>query len=74
MKIKKETLKVNSAAIKTADYNYDNSILTLKFASGKKYNYFNVSIEKFISMKYSESIGKFINKYIIKKYEFHQTT
>jgi len=66
MKIKKETLKVNSAAIKTADYNYDNSILTLKFASGRKYNYLNVEPFVFEGMRNAPSIGKFINKYIIK--------
>jgi hypothetical protein len=69
-KLKSETIQVNSKAIKKARYNYDNSILKLTFVNGKKYNYHNVPIDKFISMKYSESIGRFINKNIIKNFNF----
>ena len=69
-KLKNETIKVNSMAIKKAKYNYDNSRLKLTFVNGKQYYYDNVPIDKFISMKYSESIGKFINKHILRKYEF----
>lgn len=69
-KLKNETIEVNSMAIKKAKYNYDNSRLKLTFVNGKQYSYHNVPREKFISMKYSESIGKFINKYILRKHEF----
>jgi len=69
-KLKKETVEVNSIAIKKAKYNYDNSRLKLTFVNGKQYNYHNVPIDKFISMKYSESIGKFINKHILRKYDY----
>ena len=70
IKLKKETIQVNSRAIKRANYNYDNSILRLTFVNGNKYNYHDVTPETFLSMKYSESIGKFINKYIINKYNY----
>lgn len=70
IKLNKETVHVSSAAIKKAEYNYDNRVLKLIFANGSKYDYYNVPIDKFLSMKYSESIGKYINKYIIKKYDF----
>ena len=70
IKLKKETIQVSSAAIKKAEYNYDNRVLKLIFANGAKYNYHDVTPEIFLSMKYSESIGKFINKKILKNYNF----
>ena len=47
-KLKKETIEVNSVAVKKAKYNYDNSRLKLTFVNGKQYNYDNVPIDKFI--------------------------
>ena len=69
-KLKKETIQVNSKAIKKATYNYSNNRLRLTFTNGKKYNYFNVPLDRFLSMKYSESIGKFINKHIIRSHKY----
>ena len=69
-KLKKETIQVNSMAIKKATYNYSNNRLRLTFTNGKKYNYFNVPLDRFLSMKYSESIGKFINKHIIRSHNY----
>ncbi len=70
IKLKKETVHVSSAAIKKAEYNYDNRVLKLIFANGSKYNYHKVSPETFLSMKYSESIGSYINKHILRNYSF----
>jgi len=70
MNIVSETIEVNSVAVKKAKYDYDNSRLKLTFVNGKQYNYHNVPRNEFISMKCSKSIGKFINKYIFKKYEY----
>lgn len=72
IKITKETVHVNSMAIDLAEYDYANEILDLKFNTGKTYSYIGVPTNTFLSMKYSESIGKFINKHIIKnnKYEY----
>lgn len=64
MKTKKETITVESNAIKKASYDYDIRLLKITFVNGKKYNYHNVPTDTFISMKYSKSIGRFINKYI----------
>jgi hypothetical protein len=69
-KLKKETIQVNSMAIKKVTYNYSNNRLRLTFTNGKKYNYFNVPLDRFLSMKYSESIGKFINKHIIRSHKY----
>ena len=46
-------------------YNYDSNTLTVKFNYGKEYMYFKVPSDTFISMKYSESIGKFFKKDLI---------
>jgi hypothetical protein len=70
IKLNKETLQVNSMAIKKAKYNYKLNKLRLTFVNGKKYDYFNVPLDKFLSMKYAESIGKFIHKHILKQYNF----
>lgn len=70
IKLKKETVHVNSQAILSATYDYNNKSLALKFNNGKKYKYINVTPETFLSMKYAESIGKFINKYIIRNSEY----
>lgn len=71
IKLNKETLEVNSAAIKKAKYDYELQKLRLTFTNGKKYDYFNVPLDRFLSMKYSESIGKFIHKHILKQYNFN---
>lgn len=72
IKINKETVHVNSMAIAKADYDYANEILDLKFNDGKTYSYIGVEPFTFEGMRSSESIGKFINKHIIKanKYEY----
>jgi hypothetical protein len=73
IKLKKETVQVNSQAIKKADYNYDNKVLKLTFVNGRKYAYKNVPRFTFMGMREAHSIGKFINKYIIRKYECEPT-
>lgn len=72
IKINKETVHVNSMAISKAEYDYGNEILDLKFTDGKTYSYIGVEPFTFEGMRSSESIGKFINKHIIKanKYEY----
>ena len=72
IKINKETIHVNTMAISKAEYDYANEILDLKFKDGKTYSYIGVEPFTFEGMRNSESIGKFINKHIIKqnKYEY----
>jgi len=71
IKLNKETLEVNSMAIKKVKYDYQLNKLRLTFVNGRKYDYFNVPLDKFLSMKYAESIGKFIHKHILKQYNFN---
>jgi len=70
MKIKKETVKVDSIAIKKANYNYETKALTLTFVNGKKYEYQNVPEFTFEGMRRSDSVGKFINRFIIKNFDY----
>ena len=65
-----EKIKVESDAIDYMVYDYDMNTLTVKFNYGKEYMYFKVPSDTFISMKYSESIGKFFNKKIKKEYNY----
>ena len=57
-------IKVDSQVIKSIMYNYVLEILTVKFHTGQKYDYFKVPNDTFISLKNSDSIGKFFNKEI----------
>ena len=72
IKLNKEVVHVNSMAITKAKYDFANEILDLKFNNGKTYSYIGVEPFIFEGMRNSKSIGKFINKYIIKanKYEY----
>tara|TARA_B100001113_G_scaffold65695_1_gene50456 strand:+ start:328 stop:549 length:222 start_codon:yes stop_codon:yes gene_type:complete len=63
-KIIKDRIKVNSAAIKLAEYNYETSELKLTFTNNSEYIYKSVEPFMFEGMRNAESIGKFINKYI----------
>jgi len=63
-KLIKDRIKVNSAAIKLAEYNYETSELKLTFTNNSEYLYKSVEPFMFEGMRNAESIGRFINKYI----------
>ena len=67
-----EKLKVESDAIDYMKYDYDVNTLLVKFNHGGIYSYFKVPSDTFISMKYSDSIGKFFNEKIRNDYSFTQ--
>ena len=67
-----EKLQVESSAIDYMEYDYDINTLLLIFNYGKKYSYFKVPSDTFISMKYSPSIGKYFNEKIRNNYSFIQ--
>ena len=67
-----EKLKVESDAIDYMKYDYDVNTLLVKFNYGGIYSYFKVPSDTFISMKYSDSIGKFFNEKIRNDYSFTQ--
>jgi len=70
MKITKEKLQVNSSAIISMSYKFEEKTLLVKFIGGRKYVFNNVSTEIFFGLKHSESIGKFFNKMIKGNYKF----
>lgn len=72
IKLKQETINVNSAAIKTADYDYELNTLTLTFNNGRQYDYFKVEPYVYEGMRNSNSIGSFINRNIIRKHNYVQ--
>ena len=66
----KQIVQVNSTAISTAIYEYENYRLKLTFNNGSSYNYTKVPNHVFEGLRASESKGKFINKYILPVYKF----
>jgi len=69
-KLKKETIQVNSKAIKKVTYNYSNNRLRLTFNNDKEYNYHSVEPFIFEGMRSAKSIGRFINKHIIRSHKY----
>ena len=65
-----QTVEVNSTAISTAQYEYDNYRLTLTFKNGTAYNYNDVPNFVFEGLRTSASKGKFINKHILSSYKY----
>ncbi len=65
-----QTVEVNSTAISTAQYEYDNYRLTLTFNNGTAYNYNDVPNFMFEGLRASASKCKFINKHIISSYKY----
>ena len=67
-----QAVNVNSTAIDSAGYMYDTYTMRLTFKNGDKYDYTKVPNHVFEGLRTSESKGKFINKYILKRYSFKQ--
>ena len=55
-----QTVDVNSTAIQTAEYEYDNYRLRLTFTNGSSYDYKKVPNHVFEGLRTSVSKGKFI--------------
>jgi hypothetical protein len=65
-----ETVKVNSTAINEVKYDIENNNLEVEFVNQSKYVYRNVPKHVFNGIKDSESKGKFINEFIIGKFNY----
>jgi hypothetical protein len=70
MNIAKEKITVNSSAIISILYSYDEKELTVQFVNNKRYLFKEVNINDFISLKYAESIGKYFNRHIKNNYNY----
>lgn len=70
IKIKSEKIKVDSSAIITVGYSFNNNELTVEFVNGRKYKFENVDHNKYVGLKYSESIGKYFNRHIKNEHEY----
>lgn len=67
---KLETIIVDSTAIEFAEYNNKDKYLTLYFKNEGVYRYLNVPHFYWRGLAESESKGKFINNFIVKKFNF----
>ena len=65
-----QSVDVNSTAISTAEYEYDNYRLRLTFKNGDAYDYTKVPNFVFEGLRASKSKGKFINKHVLSTYRF----
>ena len=65
-----QTVDVNSTAIQSAQYEYENYRLRLTFKNGSDYDYNDVPNHVFEGLRASASKGKFINKFILSSYNF----
>jgi hypothetical protein len=67
---KLETIIVDSTAIEFAEYNNEDKYLTLYFKNEGVYRYLNVPHFYWRGLAESTSKGKFINNFIVKKFNF----
>lgn len=66
----RQTVDVNSTAISTIGYQYDNYRLRITYQNGSEYEYKSVPSHVFEGLRNSNSKGKFLNKYILWDYKF----
>jgi hypothetical protein len=59
-----------SAVIDAYDYNVDTETLTVRYRSGKVYNYLQVPEKVYKEMRATTAKGIFLNKNIKRKYPF----
>lgn len=67
---KLETIIVDSSAIEFAEYNNKEKWLTIYFKNENLYRYSNVPHFYWRGLRESSSKGKFINNFIVKKFNF----
>ncbi len=65
-----ETIIVESSAIEFAEYSNVDNYLTIYFKNEGVYRYLNVPYFYWRGLAESLSKGKFINKFIVKKFNF----
>jgi hypothetical protein len=61
-----------SSSIAMIIYNRIKNALTIEFKSGKRYRYYNVSVQKFARFKNAKSKGSYFANYIRGKYEMRR--
>jgi hypothetical protein len=68
--ILQQTTTVKSSTIDSLYYDSEDKNLMVTFKHGVTYTYFNVTIEDYLALINSDSIGKSLNQIIKGKYEF----
>lgn len=61
---------VASSTLNSAGYDSQTMTLELEFTSGDVYQYFDVPVDVYLKLRQSESLGRFFNEQIKKKYRF----
>lgn len=65
-----QTTTVKSSTIDSLHYSTEDNILMIDFKHGITYSYLNVTVEDYLALISSESIGKALNQIIKGKYEY----
>jgi hypothetical protein len=65
-----EAKTFNSTQISIGWYSQESKTLTVQFSNGKKYEYFDVSPEKWAALKVAESAGKYFNANIKTQHKY----
>jgi len=72
--IKSQTTFVKSSTVESLHYDTDTKALMVTFNHGVTYSYFDVTLEDYMTVVTSQSIGSALNKIIkgVYKYEKHE--
>jgi hypothetical protein len=65
-------ISVKSSIVESIGHDAGTQTLRVKFRSGARYNYENVSVMEFDKFKNAQSIGSYLNKHISKSYEYEK--
>jgi hypothetical protein len=71
-KVKNEIVSVESAMIKTIEYNYISKKMVVEFVNGSKYVYKDMAEAVYTKFKHSESLGKHFAENIKNHYDYIQ--
>lgn len=64
-KIIKQAVEVDSRAATDIDYNAKTKVMTVKFKSGRIYEYSNIPASLYEQIIHAPSIGSFLNQHVV---------
>ena len=65
-------INVKSSSIKSVGYCIEDEILEIEFTRGAIYKYYKVLPKIFCELMFSESVGKYFDQHIKKKYNYEK--
>lgn len=65
-------VEINSTNLKSASYDTENELFTVKFNNGSIYQYEKFPWDQFTKFRMSDSQGKFLNEKVKGKYSYNK--